>query len=85
LIHPLPKLLDTSPKLLTLLRAFGMEELLPVFFAAEIKRDSDFNLFYDLDEDGRQSVFEPIVKNFKLKPFQMMMLGVVARGVGVDC
>lgn len=84
LIHPLPRTLDASPKLLRLLRAFGMEELLPVFLFVEIRTDNDFDLFSYLDEEGRLSVFNLIGKTFRLRPFQRMMLEVVIRGAGIN-
>lgn len=59
-----------------------MEELLPVFLSVEIKTDKDFDLFFNLDEASRLSVFDLLGNTFRLRPFQRMMLEVVILEAG---
>lgn len=59
-----------------------MEELLPVFLSVETKTDNDFDLFSNLDEESRLSVFNYLGNTFRLRPFQKMMLGVVIQEAG---
>ncbi|KAF8077837.1 hypothetical protein FPV67DRAFT_1463173 [Lyophyllum atratum] len=67
---------ETSTRLQALLKSFDMEELMPLFLAAHIKSNHEFNVLCELNDADRICVFEQL-EITQIKPFQQWMLRIV--------